>query len=100
MKNYANYFLDNSETSSSVVNDIFIKLWSNDHEIENAKAYLFRSVKNASLKHLTSQRKKTISYLDTHYQCKKVIYSRWPEERTGEVDSARFEVWSGSLGIL
>lgn len=66
LKNYANYFLDDSETSSSIVNDIFIKLWSRDHEIENAKAYLFRSVKNASLNHLTSQRKKTVSYLDTY----------------------------------
>lgn len=43
-----------------------MKLWRNTHEIENTKAYLFRSVKNASFNHLTSQSKKTISYVDTH----------------------------------
>ncbi|RZK20603.1 MAG: sigma-70 family RNA polymerase sigma factor [Pedobacter sp.] len=66
LKNYANYLLNDDETSSSIVNDIFIKIWNTDHEMENAKAYLFKSVKNASLNHLHSQSKKTVSYFDTN----------------------------------
>ncbi|WP_421944221.1 sigma-70 family RNA polymerase sigma factor [Pedobacter sp.] len=63
--NYANYYLNDTETSSSVVNDIFIKLWNGKQEIENTKAYLFRAVKNAALNYLSSEHKKTIDYLDT-----------------------------------
>ncbi|WP_316801266.1 sigma-70 family RNA polymerase sigma factor [Pedobacter frigidisoli] len=65
LKNYANYYLNDNEASSSIVNDIFIKLWNTDQEILNPKAYLFRSVKNASFNHLGGQHKKTVSYLDT-----------------------------------
>lgn len=66
LKNYANYFLKDDDISSSIVNDIFMKLWNNDSEIENIKAYLFRSVKNASLNYLSSLNKKPVSYFDTH----------------------------------
>ncbi|WP_316734650.1 sigma-70 family RNA polymerase sigma factor [Pedobacter aquatilis] len=66
LKNYANYFLNDDETSSSIVNDIFMRLWDKDQEIENPKAYLFKSVKNASVNHITSQSKKAMVYYDAH----------------------------------
>jgi len=65
LKNYANYFLNDDETSSSIVNDIFLKIWNTDHKIDNVKAYLFKSVKNAALNYLSSQQKKRIGYVDT-----------------------------------
>jgi len=63
---YANYYLNDLEAASSVVNDIFIKLWKGEHEVENAKGYLFKSVKNASLNHLSANRKKQVSYVEVH----------------------------------
>lgn len=66
LKNYANYLLNDDETSSSIVNDVFIKIWNTSHKIDNDKAYLFKSVKNAALNYLGSQHKKTVSYFDTY----------------------------------
>lgn len=63
---YANYYLNDSEAASSVVNDIFIKLWKGEQEVENTKGYLFKSVKNASLNHLSSTSKKQVSYVEVH----------------------------------
>lgn len=65
LKNYANYFLNDDEISSGIVNDVFLKIWNNPYQMDDTKAYLFKSVKNASLNHLTSQRKKTVSYFDS-----------------------------------
>ncbi|WP_197413251.1 sigma-70 family RNA polymerase sigma factor [Pedobacter sp. Leaf176] len=65
LKNYANYFLNDDEISSGIVNDVFLKIWSNAYQMDDTKAYLFKSVKNASLNYITSQSKKRISYFDS-----------------------------------
>ena len=47
-------FLKDIDETSDLAQDIFVKLWENRHtlsQIDNFKAYLFRSAKNAVLNH-------------------------------------------------
>lgn len=54
--NLAYSFVKNEEIAEEIVSDTFINLWRNRSrllEIENLKVYLYVSVKNLSIKHLT-----------------------------------------------
>lgn len=54
---YANSFIRNFETSRDIVQDVFIKIFSEEKlssQNENLKSYLYTSVRNASLNHLSS----------------------------------------------
>ena len=61
---YSDFYVNDKEASNSIVNDIFLQLWYNDHDIKDIKAYLFKAVKNASLNHLSSKNRKPVSYLE------------------------------------
>jgi RNA polymerase sigma-70 factor (family 1) len=53
--NFAFQYVRNKEIAEEVVSDVFIKIWNKRTElsrIENPEAYLFISVKNASLNYL------------------------------------------------
>ena len=63
--NYCNYYINDQEASSSIVNDIFLQLWHSERDLVNPKAYLFKSAKNASLNYLSSLNRKPITYLDS-----------------------------------
>lgn len=54
--NLAICFVKNKETAEEIVSDTFINLWRNRSrlpEIENLKVYLYVSVKNLCIKHIT-----------------------------------------------
>lgn len=62
---YCNYYVDDLEVANSMVNDIFLQLWSEERILKNPKAYLFKSAKNASLNYLSSLSRKPLTYLPT-----------------------------------
>lgn len=54
-------FTEDEDASQDVVQELFIKLWVNRHQIiihDTVSAYLFRSARNASLNYLRSQKNK------------------------------------------
>ncbi|MFC5683112.1 sigma-70 family RNA polymerase sigma factor [Flavobacterium sp. MAHUQ-51] len=62
----ANKYLENMDVAKDVVQDVFIKIWEDKIEFQNineAKAYLYTSVKNKSLDYLKSKRYKSIDFL-------------------------------------
>jgi len=62
---FALSFLRKREVAEEIVSDVFVKTWENRSElgkINNLKAYLFVSVKNACLSHLRKEKNnKTVS---------------------------------------
>ncbi|HKL31824.1 MAG TPA: RNA polymerase sigma-70 factor [Tangfeifania sp.] len=62
---FALSFLRKKEVAEEIVSDVFVKTWENRSElgkINNLKAYLFVSVKNACLSHLRKEKNnKTVS---------------------------------------
>lgn len=64
LTNYAHGYLKDNETSTSVVHDIFINFHSNEVKADNLQAYLFRSVRNASLNALEKQKRKHLEFTD------------------------------------
>jgi len=62
---YAIYYLQDDNAAQSIVNDLFLQIWSSSRNIENIKSYLFRSVKNACLNALALQKRTPISYFET-----------------------------------
>lgn len=61
---YANYYVRDVEAAHSIVNDLFVNLWFDRKHPENAKGYLFKAVKNASLNYIIKQKRNPISYLE------------------------------------
>ena len=61
---YALYFVKDEEVAGSLVNNLFVQLWFNKTKAENLKAYLFKSIKNASLNYLAQQRKTVLTLLE------------------------------------
>lgn len=51
---YTRKFIQDEAVAADLVQDVFMKLWQSRDDIEviNARAYLFRAVRNASLNHL------------------------------------------------
>ena len=87
---YAIYYLQDENSSQSIVNDLFLQIWANPRSIDNIKSYLFRSVKNACLNLLTVQKRSPISYFET-------------EELISLSDSATFsvpQVYSDKMDFL
>lgn len=55
----------NSEASKDIVQELFIKLWSDRHKIEiqgNVSAYLFRACKNSALNYLRNENSRARLY--------------------------------------
>jgi RNA polymerase sigma factor (sigma-70 family) len=65
LRGYAEYYLNDSEEASSIVNDVFLQLSSQKNDIENIKGYLFKAVKNAALNQISSNKRKKIQYLES-----------------------------------
>lgn len=64
---FAMGFLRKKEIAEEIVSDVFVKIWENRinlTEIENLKAYLFISVKNACISHIRKNRKENLVSLD------------------------------------
>jgi len=62
MTAYAFRFLNNMADSESIVQDVFLRLWQNRHDIMIASSlenYLFRSVKNHCINYIEHERIKT-----------------------------------------
>ena len=60
-------FLRKKEIAEEIVSDVFVKTWGNRKElwkINNLKAYLFVSVKNACLSHLRKEKKNKVISID------------------------------------
>lgn len=60
-------FLRKKEIAEEIVSDVFVKTWENRKElwrINNLKAYLFVSVKNACLSHLRKEKKDKVISID------------------------------------
>ncbi len=56
---YAESFVENSQTSEDLVQDVFVNVWIKKEELtfnKELKPYLFRAVHNACLKYLRQQR--------------------------------------------
>jgi RNA polymerase sigma-70 factor (ECF subfamily) len=54
-------YTEDEDASQDVVQELFIKLWTNRHQViihDTVSAYLFRSARNASLNYLRSQKNK------------------------------------------
>ncbi len=61
LRNAAENIIDDHDAAHDVVQEVFLKLWAKRDEIQailNVKAYLFRSVINASLSYLESNKNK------------------------------------------
>ncbi|HDR52421.1 MAG TPA: RNA polymerase sigma-70 factor [Mariniphaga anaerophila] len=74
---FACSFLQQKEIAEEIVSDVFVKTWENRKElpeIENLKAYLFVSVKNACITHIRKSRKEKLVSLDgmEYYKVPKV----------------------------
>lgn len=64
---FAMGFLRKKEIAEEIVSDVFVKIWENRinlTEIENLKAYLFISVKNACISYIRKNRKENLVSLD------------------------------------
>jgi len=62
LRNAAENIIGDADAAHDVVQDVFIKLWNRKEEVTtilNKKAYLFRSVINASITHLENNKNKT-----------------------------------------
>jgi len=62
LKAYAFRFVNNLATAENMVQDVFLKLWQNRHNLVITTSlvhYLFRSVRNHSLNHLEKNRVRT-----------------------------------------
>lgn len=66
LQKYAYYFLNDVEASKSMVNDVFVQLWTRKKNPGHLKAYLYRAVKNACLNYLSQQKQLAISYIDVN----------------------------------
>jgi DNA-directed RNA polymerase specialized sigma24 family protein len=74
LTNYAFGYLKDNEKSTSVVHDIIINFHSNEVKADNLRAYLFRSVRNASLNALGNQKRKPVELFQIassrpYFQC-------------------------------
>lgn len=61
LRNAAENIIDDHDAAHDVVQEVFLKLWAKRDDIQailNVKAYLFRSVINASLSYLESNKNK------------------------------------------
>src|SRR4051812_3123791 len=61
LRTAANNIIRDADASHDIVQEVFVKLWHRKEtlgEIQNMKAYLFRSVVNASITFLSGVRKK------------------------------------------
>jgi len=64
---FACSYLQQKEIAEEIVSDVFVKTWENRRElpeIQNLKAYLFVSVKNACISHIRKSRKEKLVSLD------------------------------------
>jgi len=64
---FALSFLRQREVAEEIVSDVFVKTWENRKnlwKINNLKAYLFVSVKNACLSHLRKEKQEKIISID------------------------------------
>lgn len=62
--NYAQSYLKDSEASISLVHDIIINFRSKEVNADNIQAYLFKSVRNASLNLIESRKRKPVKVTD------------------------------------
>lgn len=62
LRNAAENIVSDGDAAHDIVQDVFIKLWNRRDEVSailNKKAYLFKSVINASITHLENNKNKT-----------------------------------------
>lgn len=74
---YAIYYLQDENSSQSIVNDLFLQIWAKARSIDNIKSYLFRSVKNACLNELALQKRTPVSYIETEELIKVSDLASW-----------------------
>ena len=53
---YALHYLEDMEAVEDVVQDSFIALWNSGERVENAKAWMYRAVRNRCIDHLRRNR--------------------------------------------
>ncbi|MCR5549186.1 MAG: RNA polymerase sigma-70 factor [Bacteroidales bacterium] len=53
---YALHYLEDTEAVEDVVQDSFIALWNSGERVENAKAWMYRAVRNRCIDHLRRSR--------------------------------------------
>jgi RNA polymerase sigma-70 factor (family 1) len=81
--NLAVCFVKNKEIAEEIVSDVFINLWRNRSrltEIENLKVYLYVSVKNLCIKHITRNTSVEDFNLDALHLENVAATSRSPED--------------------
>lgn len=64
---FATGFLHQKEIAEDIVSDVFVKIWENRHElckIQNLKAYLYVSVKNACISEIRKAKKEKLISFD------------------------------------
>ncbi|WP_192350110.1 RNA polymerase sigma-70 factor [Algoriphagus sp. Y33] len=64
---FAKFYVLPSDVASDLVTEFFIRFWNQRHQIVikgSLKAYLFKSIKNASLNHLRGRKMEMMNYED------------------------------------
>jgi len=83
LHNLALCFVKDDQVAEEIVSDVFINLWRNRSrlsEIENLKVYLYVSVKNLCIRHLTPNKQLTDFNLNDLYFDTIAATSQNPEE--------------------
>ncbi|TBO40586.1 sigma-70 family RNA polymerase sigma factor [Pedobacter kyonggii] len=86
---YAIYYLQDENAAQSIVNDLFLQIWSSPRNVENIKNYLFRSVKNACLNELSLLRRTPLRYLESEELIRasdSVVFSINPQVSSEKLD--------------
>jgi RNA polymerase sigma-70 factor (ECF subfamily) len=68
--NYANMFLNSTETAEELVQEAFLMIWEKRREVDdsfNIKAYLYKSVHNQALNFIRHQ-KVVLKHADSEYE--------------------------------
>ena len=72
MYHFAGYFVGDPQTAENIVQDVFVKIWTNREKLfiqSSPKAYLYKAVKNKSINYLKSK------YANIHFEEENAIFN-------------------------